>query len=221
MGRPRVAVDIPKLKELMATDLTVTEIAKQLGCSFDIVRARMREHKLSRKRNPLKVCRAGIHDLTQKGAKSINGQCLACKREHARKRRNETGEPMRIDSLGRHHHGVYIKIDLERVKALRDQGKTLRQIGAEMGVAYGTLTKRTAKAGICFTVGMTPERWEERRRRRAAGGGSRPRDTDLEQARRQGLFAEYLDAVVEEETLPPYLRGRAAKLKAVLEDVPR
>jgi len=216
IGRPKTEIDMERLQRLLHQSLTMHEIAGRLGCSFDVLRARMREAGLSRKRDPMKVCRFGGHDLTKPGSKSKNGQCRICKRESARARRHDPTLPL-FDALGRRYKGLHVPIDLDRVLALRDQGMDLREIAQVLQVAYSTLTKRTAQAGISFMRGMTRERWALRRVRCAAGQESRPRAADLEIARQQALQAEYLAAFAEEETMPRYLRGRAAQLKVAMQ----
>lgn len=104
-------------------------------------------------------------------------------------------------------HGVYVEVDLERVRAMRDAGSNLRQIAVALGVSYSTLGNKTAKAQIYFN--RNPNHKKPARRMTAKAPKPEP-PTKL-------TWEHYLHASQQEESMPRYLRGRAAAILHILQ----
>lgn len=184
MARPKKQIDLALLRRLAERKVGITEIARQLHVSLDVVRSRMREEGLYDLGPRLRCVVAG-HDLTKPGSRIYGGRCAACIKLRRRgKQRRKRKNPV-------------LDIPILDIVAMRDQGHTLLQVAQHYRVSYSTLHERTRKAGILFRHANRKPLGEVLRARRVAA--TEPPTDDL-------TWEGYLQLVVEQESMPAWLK---------------
>ena len=203
-----VRVSTARIVSMYASGIGAPQIAKQLGCSRDVVYKRLKVagvksrslSEVQQLRSPIsKVTKETVSDLYAEGhSQDAVAAMLGVSKGAMRRFMKRNGIPRRRasyspyaesryelvvderalvydyvhneatqETVARKHglsvrlavrvlrrHGVPIRkrrpstVDLERAEALREQGKTLQQIGDELGVSRAAVFRRLAKARV-------------------------------------------------------------------------
>lgn len=162
-NRNRYPFDLERAKELYGGGRTIAQVAAEMGLSTSLVHKRLKEAGISKKGTPgRKGAPVDIEEAKRMYAegKSLLDIAVAFKTVVPRIRRFLEDEGVEIRRPGecqRVKPSIANKERLELIRARREAGKTLEEIGAELHITRERVRQLCIKGGISPEPHLTPE----------------------------------------------------------------